>query len=226
MGLKRQGQTNTPYLGAQGFAATSPGREMNRGTDTDTGGTAALTLVGQKGTGLSKNMRVIGFDPGLAATGWAVVDYENTLQTVRHVAHGVIKTESDDPIQKRVSEFCSAVSRILLRYSEGVGCTFICAESYQNYGRVFWNGVQTLYVIGALFAQCAQEGHSVHLISAKDSKRLIGVRDGQKATVQQVVQKILGLPKLPRPTHAADALCIALARLYQLSKSETVWSAA
>lgn len=173
-------------------------------------------------TRLSEIVRVIGFDPGLAATGWAVVEYDSSLQTVRHVAHGVIKTSVSDTIQDRVSEFRKGVSSVFLKH-ELLECkTLVCAESYQNYGRVFWNGVQTLYVIGALFIQTELLGHTVDLISAKDSKRAIGVLDGQKKTVQKVVQEILGLPKPPKPTHAADALCVALAHLERQTPGSVV----
>lgn len=178
------------------------------------------------GSKLSEIVRVIGFDPGLAATGWAVVEYDNALQNLCHVAHGVIKTSVDDAIQDRVNKFNREVTRILQTYemNYGVGSqrTYICAESYQNYGRVFWNGVQTLYVLGALFTQAGSLGYTVHLISAKDSKRYIGVADGQKRTVQKVVQEILGLPTLPKPTHAADALCIALAHLEKTAPGSVI----
>lgn len=178
------------------------------------------------GAKLSEILRVIGFDPGLAATGWAVVEYSESLQTVRHIAHGVIKTSVDDVIQDRVSKFWRKVTDVIqehqVHWNERPGKTLVCAESYQNYGRVFWNGVQTLYVMGALFTQAETLGYTTHLISAKDSKRLIGVTDGQKSTVQKVVQEILGLPKPPKPTHAADALCIALAHLEQIYPGSVV----
>jgi len=172
------------------------------------------------GARLSETQRVIGFDPGLASTGWAVVEYQKDLRQPCHVAHGVIKTNADAPIQERVNKFNREV-RTLLEWHGVIPTDLgidvqVCVESYQNYGRVFWNGVQTLYILGALFTQADALGYTVHLISAKDSKRGIGVKDGQKTTVQKAVQEILGLPKPPKPTHAADALCVALAHLEQL----------
>lgn len=166
---------------------------------------------------LSEIVRVIGFDPGLADTGWGVIDYDVQSGSVYHVAHGVIKTDSADPIEERVIGFSVEAEQLFRKYRLEGRVPHVCAESYLNYGRVFWNGVQTLYVMGALITLCASHSYGIELIGARESKLLIGVRDGDKKTTQKLCQAVLlGLNKAPSPLHASDALGIALARLTQL----------
>jgi crossover junction endodeoxyribonuclease RuvC len=165
---------------------------------------------------MSGTVRVIGFDPGFAATGWGVVEWAPASRKLSHVAHGVVKTSSRDETSARVRKFAGECNALLAHYA--VSDLHVCAEAYRNYGQVHWNGVQTLYVMGALIALAAPE-HTVRLIGARESKLYIGVRDGEKRTVQTRVASILGLAKAPTPQHAADGLCIALAGLRDLARN-------
>lgn len=167
---------------------------------------------------LAHRIRVLGLDPGLASTGWGWVEWDAVQGKVTGSGWGVIKTSPDDEIGDRVRSFRAQFEPIFWDAIHPNANFYLAAESYQNYGRVLWNGVQTLYVLGVLIAESDRLGYMVSLIGARHSKLLIGVKDGEKETTRARVTQLLGLKKPPTPIHASDALCVALARLKQLGE--------
>ena len=55
-------------------------------------------------------MRILGIDPGIAQTGWGVVDFEG--QRYRPVSFGVIKTSSKDNLEHRIHSIAQQMAII------------------------------------------------------------------------------------------------------------------
>lgn len=159
-----------------------------------------------------RQVRVMGFDPGLAHTGYGIVDVDASADSVTLVAHGDIKTKPEDSTHTRVRQIAARARVLFEQYRPD----YAFAESYLNYGRVTWNGAQTLYCLGVVIGAGERCGLSVEPIGAREAKLAIGVRDGQKSSVQERTRVLLGLDKVLRPTHAADAVAVALAGLKKL----------
>ncbi|HIJ66141.1 MAG TPA: crossover junction endodeoxyribonuclease RuvC, partial [Candidatus Hydrogenedentes bacterium] len=60
-------------------------------------------------------MRVLGFDPGTATTGYGVVDGQGNR--LRHVAHGAITTQADRTFSERLYAIYEETARLLDTYS-------------------------------------------------------------------------------------------------------------
>jgi crossover junction endodeoxyribonuclease RuvC len=159
-------------------------------------------------------VRILGVDPGLAEIGWGVIDYVDPGHLV-HIAHGVIRSAADEPLEARLWEISRGFEGALETYRP----THVAYEAYRNYGRVHWNGVQTLYSIGALAALARDQGHTLLPIGAREAKLALGVRDGEKKSVQTRVAALLALDHAPRPTHCSDALAVALSGLAEVVPS-------
>ena len=58
--------------------------------------------------------RIIGIDPGLASTGWGVIDCKNGK--LRYIDHGNIETKAGRPLAERLFSIFDAVRSILETY--------------------------------------------------------------------------------------------------------------
>lgn len=157
-------------------------------------------------------MMVLGLDPGLAALGYGLVRVEE--RRTRCVAFGVLRTRRRHGLTVgrdlvgRVGELAAAFQRLLdeHRPDEAV------LEEFRFYGKAVSSCLQVANVVGMLREALRARGIPVAEYSARDIKRVVtGYPNASKAQVQRVVKLLLGLPKPPRPEHAADALAAALA---------------
>ena len=59
-------------------------------------------------------MLVLGIDPGIANTGWGIVEF--TGQRFQPVCYGVINTSPDDILSRRIAVIAESVGRIIEKY--------------------------------------------------------------------------------------------------------------
>jgi crossover junction endodeoxyribonuclease RuvC len=158
-------------------------------------------------------MIILGIDPGLANTGWGVVEYKNSRY--RPVSFGTIVTKPDKTLQERLSIIASTLKDIAEKYSIDV----VSMEEI-FFTKNITSAIPVAKVIGAVSFQFALLGIKVHLFSPPQIKSAVtGVGNADKNQMQQMVKVLLGLPAVPKPDHAADALadCICYASI-----SETI----
>ncbi len=151
-------------------------------------------------------MIILGIDPGLTRTGYAVVRSGGPPTAL---AVGVISTDpgSDTPV--RLAELFADLSSLIADHRPDV----LAIE------RVFTNrNLQTAISVGRASGVCllagAQAGVPVYEHSPTAVKLAV-TGDGRatKAMVQKMVTKRLGLDVTPKPADAADALAIALCQI-------------
>ena len=56
-------------------------------------------------------LRILGIDPGLAQTGYGIIDIKNSRLV--HVEHGVIKTDSKELISERLLSINNQLSEVI-----------------------------------------------------------------------------------------------------------------
>ncbi len=151
--------------------------------------------------------RVLGIDPGLANTGFGVVDFENGRY--RMVSYGVITTDSSQSHGERLMKIYSHLSAII--------CEFEPDEA----------GMETLYFAknAATAMSVAEARGVVTLCLAQHSVKLgeytpnqikqsvTGTASANKELVERCVKLLLGLETEPKPDHAADALAGAITHI-------------
>jgi crossover junction endodeoxyribonuclease RuvC len=147
---------------------------------------------------------LIGIDPGLASTGWGVVRFDGSR--FRHVAHGVIETDSADPLPERLLFIHDGIRKLLAKYSPdeaGVEELF--------FSKNITSGMAVAHARGVVFLALGQKGIPVGSYTPQRVKlAVIGKGRAEKDQVQRLVAVLLGLDTVPGPDHAADALAVAI----------------
>jgi len=150
-------------------------------------------------------VRVVGIDPGLAACGYGVVEAAPGAKA-EALAYGCWQTKAGRPLALRLRDLFLALSELLARHEpEAVALE----ESFV--GLDLRTALSVGQVRGALLLACARAGYAcVEYPPATVKQSVCGYGRADKAQVQQMAKALLGLEKVPTPTHAADALAVAI----------------
>ena len=152
-------------------------------------------------------IRVLGVDPGLASTGWGIVDADGSRQ--RHVAHGVIRTPANTPIGTRLATIFHEVQEIIRTHSPAEAGV----ESLY-FARNATSAIPVAQARGVVFlALTLAEVDTAEYPPQAIKQSIVGQGRAEKAQVQELVRVLLGLAEIPKPDHAADALAAALCHL-------------
>jgi len=151
---------------------------------------------------------VLGVDPGLVGTGWALVEPGAGRAGV--VATGVVTTAPDLPLEGRVQLVYEGIDRVLTIHAPGL---LVLEDLYTEY-RFPRTALLMAHARGVICLAARQHGVAVLALAPAEVKRAI-VANGaaSKAQIQTGVQRLLGLAATPRPSHVADALALALTGL-------------
>jgi crossover junction endodeoxyribonuclease RuvC len=153
---------------------------------------------------LSDTLRIIGVDPGLASTGWGVVEFSQNH--LLYVAHGCIETSSEDPRGKRLFIIHSSFLKILKAYKPHEA-----AMESLYFGRNISSAMSVAEARGVLLLALTGAGLPIlELTPNAIKKAVVGVTRADKSQIQEMVRIVLGLKEMPKPDHAADALGAAI----------------
>ncbi|MCC7495275.1 MAG: crossover junction endodeoxyribonuclease RuvC [Fimbriimonadaceae bacterium] len=152
-------------------------------------------------------MVLVGIDPGLAATGYAVVAAAHgRYQALRY---GCWRTAARLPLGDRLLHIHDQMSALL---REQRPATVVMERLYQL--RDGSTGLAVGQAIGVVRLAAAQAGLDIAEYTPTHVKlTLVGHGQADKAQVQFMVQRLLALPAPPRPDHAADALALCVCHL-------------
>ena len=161
-------------------------------------------------------MIVLGVDPGLADTGWGVVEFDG--QHYRPVSFGTISTPPDEDIQKRIYTIGQDLGEIALKYKASV----VSMEDI-FFTKNITSAIPVAKVIGAAIYRFTELSLPVHLFSPPQIKTAVtGMGRADKFQVQEMVKVILRLKTIPRPDHAADALADCICYCSTLSLKDKI----
>jgi crossover junction endodeoxyribonuclease RuvC len=148
--------------------------------------------------------RVIGIDPGLANTGWGVLEADGSR--LSHIDHGTVSTSSETEEQQRLLAIYTAVQRLIRTYKPhllGIEALYFAKNRR--------SAIPVAQARGVVLVASAQEGVVTRSHTPQDIKQaLTGNGRAEKHQVQEMVRVLLGLPEIPSPDHAADALAAAI----------------
>jgi crossover junction endodeoxyribonuclease RuvC len=155
--------------------------------------------------------RIIGLDPGLASTGWGLVDYKGSR--IQYLAHGCIETEAALPRAERLLLIYRGINNVLDTYTPTEG-----AMETLYFGRNVSSAIAVAEARGVLSLTLAERNLPFTECTPNQIKQaVVGVRKADKEQVQHMVALILGLPVIPKPDHAADALGAAICAAHTLT---------
>jgi crossover junction endodeoxyribonuclease RuvC len=156
-------------------------------------------------------MRILGIDPGIAITGYGVVEEEGG--ELKALAFGVIRTPAKQALPVRLQAIYRGVKELALEWKP----TATAVEEL-----FFSKNVRTAMSVGqargvALLA-LADTGLSVAEYTPLTIKQAVtGYGGADKPQMQEMVRLLLGLAEIPRPDDAADALAVAICHLNSAS---------
>ncbi|MFP4483675.1 MAG: crossover junction endodeoxyribonuclease RuvC [Spirochaetota bacterium] len=159
---------------------------------------------------------VLGIDPGLAATGYGVI--EVVPNRFRHLGHGVITTDAGMPLGERLGKLYRELQEIIAEYHpSGAGVEAL------YFARNAKSVIPVAEARGIVLLALTQAGVTPGEYAPQDIKQaVVGQGRAEKEQVQEVVRLLLGLTDLPSPDHASDALAAAICHAHHAAFSEGV----
>jgi len=149
-------------------------------------------------------VKVLGIDPGTAACGYGIVDVEGGR--LKAVEHGWWQTPARQRPELRLKRIHDAVAELIARQ---VPEAVVLEESFV--GADARTALSVGQARGAVLVACANAGVACAEYPPATVKHTVcGYGRAEKAQVQRMVRAILGLPEIPTPHHAADALAVAI----------------
>lgn len=149
-------------------------------------------------------MVILGIDPGLANTGWGIV--EERSGQVRARAYGCIQTSAGSDLAVRLRHIADDLTAVVERYRpqeaaiEGI-----------YFGVNVRSAIPTAHARGAALVACSLCGVEIGEYTPMQIKQaVVGTGSADKRQVTYMVRNLLHLDHDPRPDHAADALACAI----------------
>lgn len=149
-------------------------------------------------------MRILGIDPGYALVGFGIVDSD--MGELEVVDYGVIETDKDTPMPKRLAIIESSLEQLFNVYKPDV----VAIEEL-----FFFKNQKTLVPVaqarGVIINYCFKKcGELFEYTPLQIKQALTGYGRAEKQQVQYMTKTILNLEKIPKPDDAADALAVAI----------------
>jgi len=149
-------------------------------------------------------MRIIGIDPGTATTGFGVIDYGRGRYAL--VDAGVITTPAGQPMPERLVTLHRELAEVLrdTRPEQAVVEQLFFATNVTT-------AITVGQARGVILLALAQAGLIAAEYTPMQIKQAVtGYGGARKPQIQEMVRVLLGLPEIPRPDDAADALAAAI----------------
>ena len=148
--------------------------------------------------------RAVGFDPGLADTGYAALEGGQRVPSV--LGTGVIRTSSRDPLEVRLEALFDGVRDVLERFMPDL----LVIEDVFSAPSVPRTAILMGHARAAIcLASRRQRVVLVSLAPAEVKRAVTASGAAPKGQVARAMQALLALPAVPRPSHVADALALA-----------------
>ncbi|MEA3356843.1 MAG: crossover junction endodeoxyribonuclease RuvC [Patescibacteria group bacterium] len=165
-------------------------------------------------------MRILGIDPGVATTGWGVIEDGDDSNPVgfKVLDFGVITTSAGTQLPSRLSIIYDDMIQLIKQFSPD----HVSVEKL-----FFCKNLKTAMSVG--------EARGVIMLAIEKSKLefseftplqikqgVCGYGKADKKQVQTMVAQLLGLDEIPKPDDAADALAAAICGASTISTAEKI----
>ena len=158
--------------------------------------------------------RVIGIDPGVATTGYGIVEENRSHQ--KALAYGAIFPPSGKSIYDRLAFLYDNITRIIRKYNPR---EMAVEEAF------FSKNARTALILGqargvVLLAGTHEKLSCFDYSPRKIKMSVVGNGNASKKQVQYMVTSLLSLEQTPTKFDVTDALATALCHLNQLRRIE------
>lgn len=163
------------------------------------------------------NMRILGIDPGLQATGFGVIDADGPR--LHYVASGTIRTSPAEGalLPQRLGVIFSGIAEVVQRYQPTVAACEIVFVNVNPQATLMLGQAR-----GCCLTALVAQGLPVAEYTALQLKKAVtGHGKAHKDQVQEMVRRLLQLPSLPGKD-AADALGLCITHAQVASTSAAI----
>jgi len=149
-------------------------------------------------------MRILGIDPGIARTGWGIIN-EN-FGDMQALVYDCFETKASLPTPQRLKNIHEHLHHIITEYKPDA---MAIEELF------FSSNAKTAMVIGqargVVLLSSSLHGLPISVYTPLQVKiALTGYGRAEKDQVGRMVKLLLKLPKIPKPDDTADALAVAV----------------
>ena len=149
-------------------------------------------------------MKVIGIDPGTASCGYGIVHESDGR--LKAIGHGSWTTPAAERLELRLKTIYDGVADLIEAHRPDAVAV---EESYV--GADARTALSVGQARGAVMVAAANAGvECAEYPPARVKQVVCGYGRAEKQQVQKMVKAILSLHALPTPTHASDALAVAI----------------
>jgi len=150
-------------------------------------------------------MRILGIDPGLATTGFGVIDADGP--TLHYVASGTIKTDAVDSghLPLRLKVIFDGVCEVVARYQPQCASVEIVFVNVNPQSTLLLGQARGAAITGLVSCDLPVTEYT----ALQMKKAVVGHGHASKAQIQAMVMRLLRLPGQPSQD-AADALGLAI----------------
>jgi len=148
--------------------------------------------------------RAVGFDPGLADTGYAALEGGRRVPTV--LGTGVIRTSARDPLEVRLEALFDGARSVLERFAPDL----VIIEDIFSAPSIPRTAILMGHARAAVCLAGRRQRVALLSVAPAEVKRAVTASGAApKAQIARAMQALLALEALPRPSHVADALALA-----------------
>ncbi|MGC1273382.1 MAG: crossover junction endodeoxyribonuclease RuvC [Planctomycetaceae bacterium] len=160
---------------------------------------------------MSIDRPVLGIDPGLNRTGYAVVVRDG--RRARLIEGGVVRTTRDGSLSDRLGEIAAGLREVIAESRPGL----MAVEQAFAHGRNLRSSMMVAHARGAILLVAAEHHLPVLHLAPTEVKRLLtGSGRATKEQIQEAIRSELRLPHILEPNDVADASAIALCVLHRV----------
>jgi crossover junction endodeoxyribonuclease RuvC len=162
------------------------------------------------GNGIHAMTKIVGIDPGLAATGVGVVHGRG--MKVAGYSFGCITTSPSSPLAARLDRIFSRLQQL---FSHEMPDLVVVEDvfSLKEYPK---SGIALGQVSGVILLAACRSGLTCLQIPVREAKQILtGNGNASKVQLERAVRRHLEHPDMIRPYHASDALGLAMIGLFR-----------
>ncbi len=159
-------------------------------------------------------MRILGIDPGLNATGYGVIEFNNeSPPSFRLIEAGLIRTNPNNSLAVRLASISDEVRLLLTQHQPD----YLAVEDLYSYYKTPQPAILMGHVRGVVLKAAAEAGIPVaSYLPTRVKKAVIGKGHAPKEQVARMVQMRLQFESDKIPLDVSDALAVALCHCAQL----------
>jgi crossover junction endodeoxyribonuclease RuvC len=163
-------------------------------------------------------MKIIGIDPGLAATGVGIV--RGTGFKIDGFSFGAINTSKNISLPNRLEQIYSHLLSLLKDEKPDL----MVVEDVFSLPKYPKSGITLGRVTGVILLAACLSNVSITEISVREAKQVLtGNGNASKIQLEKSVRNLLNITTPIRPYHASDALGLSLIGLYRAGDYKMVY---